>query len=79
MKKSISKLRNVAMLSIAILGVLFTACSKEEKAYILAQEDIKVTEPQGGFSGKVGKLLRISVESVSDEGVTYTCCQIPLP
>lgn len=72
MKKSISKLRNVAMLSIAILGVLLTACSKEEKEYILTQEDIKVTEPQGGFTSKVGQPLRISVESVSDKGVTYT-------
>lgn len=56
---------------VIVLACLFSACTKDEKAYVLAQTDIKVSEPEGGFVTKVGQLLRITVESVSDEGVSY--------
>lgn len=56
-----------------VVGILFTACTKDEEpeAYVLKQQDITVNVPAEGFSTKVGQLLRVSVESVSDEGVTY--------
>ncbi|MEG1897163.1 MAG: PKD-like domain-containing protein [Mucinivorans sp.] len=53
------------------MGILLTACHQNQREYVLAQEDIKVHQPPQGFVVKVGQLLRIEVESVSDEGVTY--------
>lgn len=76
MKMIFEKIRKIAMISVAIFGVLITACTKEEsedtpKEYVLAQEDIKVDVPTNSFTIKVGQLLRVTVESISDDGVTY--------
>lgn len=79
------KLRNAAVVSTVLLGVLFTACTKgdgelppppekepdDPQEYVLAEEDIKVNAPADGFTVKMGQLLRATVESVSDEGVAY--------
>lgn len=70
MKTISNKLTKAAMLSIAVLGLVVTSCSNNDP-YVLEQEDIKVNAPANGFTVKVGQLLRSSVESVSDEGVTY--------
>ncbi len=59
------------LLAILAVGVLFSKCAKENEVYQLQQQDITVQVPPEGFSVKVGQLLRVSVESVSDEGVTY--------
>lgn len=39
--------------------------------YVLQKNDIKVDMPEGGFTVTVNRLLRVTVESASDEGVSY--------
>lgn len=55
------------------MGVAFTGCDEEEAPaqYQLKKEDIQVTQPEKGFTAEVDQLLKISVTTVSDDGVTY--------
>lgn len=69
MKNFFNKLR-IATFAVISVVVLFTSCTKED-AYVLKQQDITINIPVGGLSTKVGKLLRVSLESVSDDGVSY--------
>lgn len=73
MKKFLTKSTFFVVMSFLVLGSVFTGCSddKIEEPYLLKKEDIQVTQPTGGFAIKVGQLLRIDVESVSDEGLSY--------
>lgn len=57
-------------LFVMIMAVAFTACSEDE-AYVLKQQDIQVDVPSEGFSVQVGQLLKVLVNNISDEGVTY--------
>lgn len=68
--RKVCKSKVIAMIFMAVFGVLFAACNKDE-AYVLNQEDIKVDIPSDGFIIKSSQLLRVSVESVSDDGVVY--------
>ena len=51
-----------------------SSCSEEDdvKPYVLQQSDITVNEPEGGFTTQVDQLLHIDVNSVNDEGLTYS-------
>ena len=53
----------------------FSACSDDDAnqtdPYLLKSEDIRINQPEGGFSVSVDQLLRITVESESDENVSY--------
>lgn len=80
MKLYFNKQKVTLAASVATLILLFSACGDNEKEYdptpedtkyVLIQEDIKINEPSGGFTTKVGQLLRVNVESISDERVTY--------
>lgn len=55
------------------IGISFTGCDEEEAPaqYQLKKEDIQVTQPEKGFTAEVDQLLKISVTTVSDEGVSY--------
>lgn len=70
MKIILKKQIGIVAVSVAIITLLFTGCSKEDP-YVLSQNDIKVNAPSEGFIVKSGQLLRATVQSVSDEGVTY--------
>ena len=53
-------------------GTAFTGCSDEEDtpvAYQLKKEDIRVSQPEGGFAVVIDQLLKVQVESESDEGM----------
>lgn len=64
------KIKFIATL-LAIFGAaMFSACSEDEE-YILQQQDVQVNAPTDGFAVQVGQLLKVEVNSVSDEGVTY--------
>ncbi len=69
--------KNYSILLILVLCIAFTSCEtgdgyEEELVYILQKEDIKVAKNSiSNFSAKVGQLLRIEVESVTDENLTY--------
>ena len=55
-------------------GTAFTGCSDEEDtpvAYQLKKEDIRVSQPEGGFAVVIDQLLKVQVESESDEGISY--------
>lgn len=65
-----------ATFSLALaMGCGLSSCSeddpKESKDYVLKSEDIRVNAPEGGFNVSVDQLLRVAVESVNDEGVSY--------
>lgn len=55
------------------MGIAFTGCDEEEAPaqYQLKKEDIRVTQPEKGFTAEVDQLLKISVTTVSDDGVSY--------
>lgn len=77
MKKRTLWSKSVAVLTVCCACMLacgVVSCSKEENsaAYILHQEDISVTQPEGGFVATVDQLFKIEVKSVSDEGVAYS-------
>lgn len=72
MKTMFHTLRNKAMISIAMMSLLFAGCTKDEpKEYVLAKEHIKVNATADSFTVKVGQLFRPTVESVSDKGLAY--------
>lgn len=73
MNKNILRLTLVIAVSL-FWGTLFTGCSDEEdtpEAYQLKKEDIRVSQPEGGFAIVVDQLLKVQVESESDEGISY--------
>ena len=74
MKKDFfSKSLGTIILSSALLAGSFTSCSDDNsEPYVLQQTDITVNVPESGFKAVVDQLFRIEVNSVSDEGVTYT-------
>ena len=61
------------LFSAIILLLIFTSCeNNESKPYILVKEDITILDiPADGFSVKIGQLLRVEVESFSDENIDY--------
>lgn len=64
--KSILLIASLAIFTTSI----FSSCSKDDD-YVLKQEDITVDVPAGGLDLKVNQLLRVEVESVSDDMLTY--------
>lgn len=58
-----------------LMGVAVAGCSSDSEPvvepYVLAQTDIKVAEPEGGFKAEQDQLFKIQVTSVSDEKVSY--------
>lgn len=63
----------LAACGMAFLACGIASCSEDDPApYVLQQEDISVEEPEGGFVAQADQLFKIEVESVSDEGVTYS-------
>lgn len=70
MKKNPLRSLISAIACILMLGSVITSCSEKEP-YLLLKEDIQVNMPNGGFTVNVDKPLRIEVNSVSDEGITY--------
>lgn len=60
----------MAAVCAAMMAIGFAACSDDEP-YVLTPEDIKVEEPAGGFTVEVGQELNVTVNSVSDEGLSY--------
>ncbi len=57
-----------------LLACAFCACSEngEPEPYVLQRNDIKIDAPSTALTVPVNTLLRLTVESVSDKGVTYT-------
>ena len=73
MDKKILRLTLVIAVSL-FWGTAFTGCSDEEDtpaAYQLKKEDIRVSQPEGGFAVVIDQLLKVQVESESDEGISY--------
>ena len=73
MDKKILRLTLVVAVSL-FWGTAFTGCSDEENtpaAYQLKKEDIRVSQPEGGFAVVIDQLLKVQVESESDEGISY--------
>lgn len=60
----------LAVLFSLLAGTVFTSCNDDDP-YLLQQADIQVEQPDGGFTAKVGQLLKIQVQSVMDEGISY--------
>lgn len=72
MKQKLFKSTLFIAISLLMFSSVFTSCKDDdEEAYILKKEDIRVNEPEGGFTTKVNQLLKIEVESSSDEGLIY--------
>lgn len=72
MKKKLLQSTFFVATYLLFLGVVLTSCSKDEESYLLKKEDIEVKKPADGiFSINVNLPLKIEVESISDEGVTY--------
>ena len=68
MDKKILRLTLVIAVSL-FWGTAFTGCSDEEDtpaAYQLKKEDIRVSQPEGGFAVVIDQLLKVQVESESD-------------
>lgn len=70
MKKNLFRSTLPAIICLLMLGAVITSCSEKEP-YLLLKEDIQVNMPNGGFTVNIDKSLRIEVNSVSDEGLTY--------
>lgn len=61
----------IISLSLVLAGIFLFACNKGEEPYLLQKEDIKIEVPTEGFKTKVNQLLKINVNSVSDENIIY--------
>lgn len=75
MKVSIKSGKHLCTLLLVYACTLFsvlTSCSNDDDVYTLQQDDIKVDAPEGGFTANVDQLFKIEVQSVSDEGLTYS-------
>lgn len=65
------------MLPVALTGCLccgmLCACSDDDDQtpYILQEEDIRVEQPEGGFTALADRPFTISVQTVSEEGLAY--------
>ena len=73
MDRKILRLALVIAVSLFV-GTVFTGCNDGEDAsepYLLKKEDIRVSQPEGGFAVVVDQLLKVRVESESDEGISY--------
>ena len=73
MDRKILRLALVIAVSLFV-GTVFTGCNDGENAsepYLLKKEDIRVSQPEGGFAVVVDQLLKVRVESESDEGISY--------
>ena len=73
MDRKILRLALVIAVSLFV-GTVFTGCNDGEDAsepYLLKKEDIRVSQPEGGFAVLVDQLLKVRVESESDEGISY--------
>lgn len=71
MEKYFFKPASLVIITVLILGNLFTSCKNDDDPYILKKEDINVSAPEGGFTLKVNQLLKVEVTSASDEGISY--------
>jgi len=61
-----------AIMLTAWISMGMTSCSESvDDGYVLKKEDISVTQPEGGFVMNQNQLLKITVNSVSDEGLRY--------
>ena len=67
-------MRRICYLLLAFT-LAFTACDDDNDGYVLQRADITVVAPEGGYVAEVGKVFRLKVNSVSDEGVTYQWLQ----
>ena len=58
--------------SVLLLGtVSLAACSDDDDVYVLNQNDITVSVPEGGLMAQVGQSFKITPTSLSDEGIAY--------
>lgn len=64
---------NSFLIALMLMCSLLISCEKEsdEKVYLLERKDITVDAPDEGFSVLCNQLLKVSVTTVSDEGVAY--------
>ena len=72
MDRKILRLALVIAVSLFV-GTVFTGCNDGEDAsepYLLKKEDIRVSQPEGGFAVVVDQLLKVRVES---ESLIYGC------
>jgi hypothetical protein len=80
MDRKILRLALVIAVSLFV-GTVFTGCNDGEDAsepYLLKKEDIRVSQPEGGFAVVVDQLLKVRVESESDEGIScWTAVKLP--
>ena len=60
----------IALLLIAVCGLLITSCNDDEP-FVLTNEVIVVTVPDGGFSTKVNQLLRIVPDYPKGEDIAF--------
>lgn len=60
-----------AILMIAWISLGLISCSESDDSNILKKEDFSVDQPKDGFVMNQNQLLKITVKSVSDEGVRY--------
>lgn len=65
-------------LFLAFVWGVMASCESEPKIgpgnedpYILQKEDVRVAVPADGLNATINRLFRLTVESVSDEGVSY--------
>lgn len=74
MKKEVlsKSLWGIALSTVLISGSLTSCSDDNSEPYVLQQADITVNVPESGFKAVVDQLFKIEVNSVSDEGVTYT-------
>lgn len=74
MNKKILRL-NLVVAILLFLGGAFTGCDNEDDSapvvYELKKEDIRINQPEKDFAIVVDQLLKIQVESESDEGISY--------
>lgn len=72
MKKIFNHSFLLVLLATLIAGGLFTSCSdKDENHYVLQRGDITFDEPQQGYEATINQLFKITVNSVSDEGLSW--------
>ncbi len=67
-------LRLTLVIAVSLFGgTVFTGCNDEDTpaVYQLKKEDIRVSQPEGGFVVVIDQLLKVQVESESDEGISY--------
>ena len=77
MDRKILRLALVIAVSLFV-GTVFTGCNDGEDAsepYLLKKEDIRVSQPEGGFAVVVDQLLKVRVESESDG--CWTAVKLP--